>query len=555
MSDLSTISLDETIHACNGLGLKRLVRASLTWLEQNHEHVNSLNVFPVPDGDTGTNMLLTMRSAYNEIENSDSEHVGQVAGLLSNGALMGSRGNSGVILSQLWRGFARGLQDDQTLTVEGFARGLEQASRMAYRAVQTPVEGTMLTVSREMAEAAADYESDDLRDLLQYLVTVCRESVKRTPDLLPVLKDAGVVDSGGMGMMYIFEGMLRYLNNLPVEADGETVHAAHDQHGEPEYDPEFPYDVQFLIRGEKLDVDRIRQDIEAMGDSGVIVGDPTLVKVHIHVANPGDPIGYGAQHGQLMDVVVENMYLQYLDFLRDRPIGDVPMGVNSHKPTIEEGSIATVVIAPSTGFEEIFYSLGAGAVIHGGQTMNPSTKDILEAVESLPTDRIIVLPNNKNILMAAEQASAQANGRTVCVVPTVTVPQGVAAQLALDPRGELDDVLLTMQDMASLVETGEVTTATRNATINDVQVAEGEIIGLHNGQLIITGSDTDGVVLDLLDRMGATDLELITLYYGETVTQQDALELLDTLRERYPEHEIELQHGGQPHYHYIISAE
>lgn len=552
----------QAAEGCNGQHLKELVRAGLAWLGQNYEVVNALNVFPVPDGDTGTNMMLTMRSAFNEIADSDETHVGRVAQKVYNGALMGARGNSGVILSQLWRGFSSGIGDAATFDADRFVQGMHEAVRMAYQAVQEPVEGTMLTVAREAADEAeeAARETRDLPAILERVVARCHVSVQRTPELLAVLAEAGVVDSGGMGLAYILEGMLRYLIGEPLEL-GEGAGAAVMLHSAltPEGELGYGYDVQFLLKGDSLDVGKIRADIEAMGDSTLVVGDVHMVKVHVHVHNPAEPLGYGAELGTLLDIVVENMQEQYQEFIHEH--GGPSM--HEHRPepepikppVIEEGTVAAVTVAPGDGFTRIFYSLGAGKVIAGGQTMNPSTKEIVEAVNSLPTDRIILLPNNKNIFLAAEQAALAVNGKDVRVVATRTIPEGVAALLSLEPHGELEDVVAAMSEACSLVQTGEVTTSTRNARIDGVKVKQGQVIGLHNDRLEVAGEDVNSVVLELLDKMGAADLELITLYYGAEVKPGDAAALVEQLEELYPDHEIELREGGQPHYFYILSVE
>ncbi|HQA69991.1 MAG TPA: DAK2 domain-containing protein, partial [Aggregatilineales bacterium] len=432
-----------------------------------------------------------------------------------------------------------------------------------YQAVQEPVEGTMLTVAREAAEEAeaALEETSDLPTILERVVERCHLSVQRTPQLLPVLAEAGVVDSGGKGLTFILEGMLRLLLGEPLEirTAEHTVEALHSELS-PEDEEGYGYDVQYLIKGEELDVAAIRRHIESLGWSTLVVGDSNMIKVHVHVHNPGEVIGYGASQGVLLDVVVENMQEQYQQFVQER--GGPRMAsqqsaepVRAEQPTIEEGTIAAVAVAPGDGLERIFYSLGAAKVISGGQTMNPSMKDILEAVNSLPTDRVVILPNNKNIFMAAEQAAQAANGKQVHVVPTRTIPQGISALLALDPHGEFEEVVEMMTESSEMVETGEVTVSTRTARVDGVQVRKGQIIGLHNDKLTVAGDDVQSVVLDLLDKMGADDLELITLYYGDSVTRQEAVEMAGIIQEAYPDHEVELREGGQPHYFYILSVE
>lgn len=548
----------DAARTCDGQTFKKLVQAGLAWLEQNYEEVNALNVFPVPDGDTGTNMMLTMRSAYGEIADSDEMHVGKVAAQVYNGALMGARGNSGVILSQLWRGFARGIEQDEVIHADGLLRGFNEAVRMAYQAVQEPVEGTMLTVAREAAEEAAEAVKGDasLPSVLTRVVERAHLSVARTPELLPVLAEAGVVDSGGKGLAYVLEGMLRAMRGESLVLS-EAAKAAEALHSDlmPEDEEGYGYDVQYLIKGQELDVAAVRQHIESIGWSTLVVGDENLIKVHVHVHNPGDAISYGASQGVLHDVVVENMQEQYQTFVTER--GGPHMGAPEAPapPHVEEGTIAVVTVAPGDGLTRIFYSLGAAKVISGGQTMNPSTKDILEAVNEVPTDKVVILPNNKNIFMSAEQAAQAANGKDVRVVPTKTIPQGISALLALDPHGDIDETVEMMGESSEMVETGEVTISTRNATVDGMKVRKGQIIGLHNDRMAVAGSDVNTVVADLLAKMEAENLELITLYYGEDVTQAEAEALMEHLSGVYPGHEVELRDGGQPHYYYILSVE
>jgi DAK2 domain fusion protein YloV len=552
----------KTAITCNGQDLKQLAQAGLAWLEQNYEMVNALNVFPVPDGDTGTNMLLTMRSAYDEIANGEETHIGQIAQRLYTGALMGARGNSGVILSQLWRGFSRGIENEPILDAKGLLTGLQEATRTAYQAVQEPVEGTMLTVAREVSEEAEAIckETDDLLVVLDRIVTRGHDSVRRTPQLLKVLADAGVVDAGGMGLMCILEGMLRYTRGEELVAEVSFEKKLENLHSalEPEDEEGYGYDVQYLIKGEGMNVEEIRAHIESLGWSAVIAGDEKIIKVHVHVYNPGEAVGYGADQGALLDVVVENMQEQYKEFVHER--GGPTMGGQAKEeaikaPVIEAGTIAAVTVTPGNGLTRIFFSLGAGQVVAGGQTMNPSTKDLLEAINSLPTDKVILLPNNKNIILSARQAAKQAEGKEVRVVETRTIPQGISALLSLDPYGDLDEISEAMKEAATYVQTGEITTSTRNVRIDGLKVKKGQVIGLHNDKLVVAGDSIEEVIVDLLEKMEAQDLELITLYYGSDVKKHDAESLVAQIRELYPDHEIELRFGGQQHYYYILSVE
>jgi DAK2 domain fusion protein YloV len=545
----------QVFYTCSGQGLKRLAAAGLAWLEQHHEMVNALNVFPVPDGDTGTNMLLTLRSAYREIADNPNDHAGQIASLLYNGALLGARGNSGVILSQLLRGFANGVEDEPAFDAGGMIRAFQEAVRIAYGAVQEPVEGTILTVAREMAEEAvlADQDTKDLYEILRRIVVRAHDSVSRTPELLDVLREAGVVDAGGMGLAYILEGMLRHLNGEPLEVSdvlGEELHLQHTlEPGESAY----PYDVQFILKGQRLNIASIRADIEKMGDSTLVVGDANTIKVHVHVEDPGVPLSYGATLGTLSDVIVENMQEQYQEWAMAH--GEAHAAQHIEKPTIQEGHIAVITVAPGNGLERIFYSLGAAHVIPGGQTMNPSTEQFVNAIGTIPTNRIILLPNNKNILMAAEAAAELSSGKEVVVIPTRTIPQGITALLTLDPEGELSDVAAAMSDMMNEVETGEVTTATRNAKVDGIKIKKGQIIGLHNDRMCVAGDDLEGVVIDLLEAMGTPNHELITLYYGIDVTRKEAEALAERLADVFHDQELEIKEGGQAHYFYIMSVE
>jgi DAK2 domain fusion protein YloV len=546
------------ILSCDGPGFKQLAAAGLAWLEQNHDAVNQLNVFPVPDGDTGTNMLLTMRAAYREIAENTSPDVSEIADKLAYGAIMGSRGNSGTILSQLLRGFAQAVNGKHDFDAELVAIGWRQAVKMAYKAVQAPVEGTILTVAREVAEEVESAAKDtrDLRMILERAVTRAHSSVARTPELLPILKKAGVVDSGGQGLTYILEGMLRFLNGelltlstttAAEKMDLSTVLKSDDERG-------YGYDVQYLLHGPNLNLDAVRDAIAKMGDSMVVVGDSSLIKVHIHVHDPGIPISYGIRLGVISDVVVENMQEQSEDYIAMRE--DVAAAGDS-APQINPGDIAVVAVTPGDGLRRVLRDLGVAHVVSGGQTMNPSTEELLQAAESLPTDKIIILPNNRNIILAAQQAAQIANDRgdrRVVVIPTGTVPQGITAMLSFTPDGDFDTVVDAMQAARETVVTGEVTTATRSIEIDGVNVQSGQVIGLVDGTLSAAGNDLPTVVRDLLKQI-VDDREVITMYYGDHVTEADANQLASSLRNDYPDQEFDVIWGGQPYYHYILSAE
>ncbi len=539
----------------DGERFKRLVYAGLVWLRQHQEEINALNVFPVPDGDTGTNMVLTMQSAWDEVAGVDENNVGKVAHRVAHGALMGARGNSGVILSQIWRGMARHLDNKEWLTAADLAAALEEGVRTAYRGVIRPVEGTILTVAREAAEEAtlAAARTTDLSAVLERAVRRAWDALARTPDLLPVLAEAGVVDAGGQGLCVILEGMMRALRGEVMgEVAAATSVAGPAFAAEAVPEEEYGYDVQFLIVGQNLDVEAIRRDIDAMGTSTLVVGDENTVKVHVHVPDPGVPLSYAVRLGSLRDVVVEDMQAQYREFIRAREqTRPAPAVMVSGAPPREIGVVAVV---SGDGLEKVFMSLGASAIVPGGQTMNPSTEEILRVVEGLPTPKVVILPNNGNIILAARQAQ-ELSRKEVVVVPTRSIPQGVAALLAFNHQAGLEENAEAMERAAREVHTGEVTTATRDATLNGVQVRQGQIIGLQDDQLVVSGDTVDEVVDALLDRMGVADLEIVTLYYGADVRQEEAEALASRLQEKYPDQTFEVVYGGQPHYFYILSAE
>jgi DAK2 domain fusion protein YloV len=537
------------IRFCDGRGLKRLMGAGLAWLERHQQAINALNVYPVPDGDTGTNMLLTMQSAYREIQDSPEEEVDVIAQRVAHGALMGARGNSGVILSQIFRGFARALEGIDRFDTIQFAAAMREAATTAYKGVIKPVEGTILTVTREAAEAAvaAATSSEDLTQVLNQVVSTARESVARTPALLAVLAEAGVVDAGGQGLFIILEGMLRYARGERLTVTGELA-AAMDLHSlHLDHEEGYGYDIQFIIHGEGLKVEEIRAKIASLGDCALVVGDSRAVKVHVHSPEPGTPVNYGASLGSLSRVIVENMQEQYQDFILSK-------AQRPSAPPEPPSGIGTVIVAPGPGLTTVFQSLGASAVVSGGQSMNPSTEELLQAVEGVASEDVILMPNNKNILLAAEQTKALSE-KNVYVVPTITIPQGISALLALNYQADLETNARIMAEAAKVIKTIEITTAVRSAQINGIRVREGEVIGLIDGKLKVQGEKTEEVVNQALAEIDAQEYEIITVYFGETVTAEQAEAMSDEISDLYPDQEIEVIDGGQPHYHYILSVE
>lgn len=539
----------------DGLFLKELVEAGLIWLRTNQQTVNALNVFPVPDGDTGTNMVLTMQSAYNEISQLGHKNVGQMAAAIAQGALMGARGNSGVILSQLWRGFARGLHNHDVLDANALAQALAEARDTAYKGVVRPVEGTILTVSKDVAAAAeaALLETQDLNEMLKRIVQAADASVQNTPELLPVLKQAGVVDSGGKGLYFILEGMLRYVNNQPLDVALTTVQplsAINLEDTLETIEPGQDYEVVVdFYPQQPLDLQTFYSRLEQMGTSIQVGEGEGMYRMHIHVPTEKryEPIDYIMELGTITKVAMENLVAQMNEI-------EAGAGAKLELAAIEPGQIAVVAVSPGLGLSRIFASLGVAAIVSGGQTMNPSTKDILEAFENLPTDKVIILPNNKNIILAAEQAR-EVTVKDVVVVPSRTIPQGLAAMLSFNPDGELASIAEKMNRALKTVKTGEITVATRSVEIDGVQVEKGQVIALLDGKLVISSASVEEACLGVLEKANAAEHELITMFLGEDLSPAEANRIVDVIRAAYPAQEIELQDGGQPHYQFLISIE
>ena len=539
----------------DGQSLKRLVEAGLTWLRTNQQIVNALNVFPVPDGDTGTNMVLTMQSAYKEIEDSADRNFGKMAHAVAHGALMGARGNSGVILSQIWRGFARAVDNNPTLDVISTIQALNAARDTAYKGVVRPVEGTILTVIKDIAAEAeeADHHASDLIELLANIVAEADLSVRRTPDLLPVLKEAGVVDSGGKGLFYILEGMLRFIDGLPLDTATSQVVSLSEmakEHTQEGVEPGQDYEVIVDFRpDEPLDLMNFYGELEEMGTSIQLGEGDGLYRLHIHVPTSKlySPIEFTRAMGIVTKVAIENLVDQ-MNSNENRCNDDVKVA------PVEPGQNAVVAVSPGEGIARVFASLGANAIVEGGQTMNPSTQEIIHAFEDLPTDKIIILPNNKNIILTAK-AAAELTVKQVSVIASCSVPQGLAAMMRLIPDGDFESVVNEMSEALEDVETGEITVATRSVEIDGVQVEEGQIIALHNDKLVFAAMSIEGAALGFLEKAHADQFELITMFYGSNITKHEAFHIADLIRIKYPAQIIEVQEGCQPHYQFIISVE
>lgn len=538
----------------DGRRLKELVKAGYTWLRQQEEVVNGYNVYPVPDGDTGTNMMHTMRSAWEAIEGMDEPNIGAVARAISNGALRGSRGNSGIILSQLWRGVARSLDHKEICDATDLVAALKEGAKTAYAGVGTPVEGTILTVARETADAVeiAAHHTHDMRKLLEVAKSAAYDSVQRTPNLLKILKDAGVIDSGGYGLYIILEGMWRLVNNLPIEAtERATAQTIVNANAELQQESGWGYDVQYLIyarKGSALNVTKIRGDIEALGECPLVMGDEAVVKVHVHVPDPGVAISYGAALGSLRDVVVEDMQAQSEGFV---PHGETPAQQAEHLPEVD---VAVIAVASGEGLVRAFKDVGVRVVIEGGQTMNPSVDDFLNAIQRARARHVILLPNNGNIVMTAKQA-AELSEIPAKVVPTKTLPQGISAAISFNLHGSAEENTRMMHEAMQRVTTGEITTATRNVTLNGVTVSDGQIIGLINDQLAVAGENVEDTLLALLQKAGAASHELITLYFGNGMSEADAGAIAERVRNAYASQQVDVIPGNQPHYFFVVGIE
>ena len=537
----------------DGQLFKRALLGSLSWLAANHEEVNRLNVFPVPDGDTGTNMLLTLQSAVEDVKESNAAEVSKIAKLASHGSLMGARGNSGVILSQIFRGFARAVEGKGSLTPAELAAAFEEAANAAYRAVNKPTEGTILTVAREAGRAASTAGSPDANvpRVIAAAAAGARAAVLKTPGQLQILRDAGVVDAGGFGLQLILEGMLKSVEEtepLPAtiaEAKPHTTPAS--QVSLPLPEGGWGYCTEFLIEGTNLDVELIRNQIEALGNSVMVVGEPELVKVHVHTDDPTRVINLAGGYGKLMKLNVGDMSTQH------RRILETEGGVTAGGPPRPNGVGLAVVVA-GRGLVHIFRGLGVDAIIEGGQTMNPSTQDMLTAIESVPYDEVILLPNNGNVIPAAKQVMGLTK-KKLHVIETHSVPQGVSAVVAFRPERAADENLRAMKVEAERVQTIEVTHAVRDTRSNGVRVKKGDVIGLINDRLEFAGSDYAEVVNKALGKLGPDSYELVTVYRGEQASDDEMKRLESEIRSSYPGLEVEVQQGGQQHYPFILSVE
>jgi DAK2 domain fusion protein YloV len=537
-----------------GHEFKNMFAAGSDWLAKSVAEINSINVFPVPDGDTGTNMHLTLRATMEESDKVRDDNVSSVAKAMAQGALMGARGNSGVILSQFFRGLAKGLDGKDKIGGSEFAAALSEASLTAYKGLSQPVEGTMLTVIRDAATAAestAQTNPSDLVSVTTSAVKAAKESVANTPFLLPVLLEAGVVDAGGQGIYILLEGALRYLRGEAEEMQQRkpelvTADLPAGSKGMPSIaEPEEPYGycTNFLLEGHKLNPDKIRKRLEGKGQSLVVVGDENAIRVHVHTYDPGSIIRYATALGTLHQLQVQNMDDQHVGF------------VEMQKDRLPSQGIAVVAVALGSGMGEVFKSLGAAAIIPGGQTMNPSVQEILQAVEAVPLQKIILLPNNKNIVLTASQIP-QLTSKQITVIPSKTMPQGIAALIAFNYEGNMEENARIMEEAVAAVKTVEITRAIRTTQIKGLKINEGQAIGIIDDKdIVAAGDNTTDVLFEAINKAEAGLSEVITVYYGADVEQAHAEETVQQIRSKYPDKQVEMVAGKQPHYQYIVSLE
>ncbi|WP_346885721.1 DAK2 domain-containing protein [Clostridium sp. UBA4395] len=542
----------------NGRDFSNMIKSASNALEKQKEYVNSLNVFPVPDGDTGTNMSLTFKAAAREIEGLENKGIGEVSKRLAKGALMGARGNSGVILSQILRGMAKGLENTEEATIEEVKNSFVEGSNFAYKAVMRPTEGTILTIIRAAGEAAICSEAENIVELFE---EVCEESKKmldKTPEMLPQLKQAKVVDAGGMGLLIILRGMLEVLKNKgevslinDLEGESENNYDIPELNMAPE-DIKFGYCTEFIILNEVKDIPKFKDFLESQGDSLVLVGLEDITKVHVHTNDPGAVLSKAVTFGDLSKIKIENMREQHRSLLGiDESSNDAVVEEVKEDPK----AYGFVTVARGNGISSIFKDLGVDQVIEGGQTMNPSTEDIVNSINKINAGVVFVLPNNKNIIMAATQAVDLIEDKKVIVIPTKTIPQGITAITMFNPDGSSGDNEAAMNETIETVTSGSVTYAVKDTEDNGRYIKEGDILGLLEGKISEIGQDVYAVCKKLIENMVNEDSELITIFYGEDCEEDKVNQLVSELEEAYPDMDVQCFNGEQPLYYFITSVE
>lgn len=533
---------------------RRMLLAGARCLEQNRATVDALNVFPVPDGDTGTNMNLTMQSVVQAILAEQEPHVGRLGAACASGSLMGARGNSGVILSMFFRGFGRYLEGKESISSLQLVEAMQQGVDTVYKAVRKPVEGTILTVMRESAQAGliAARRHDDVAHVMQAVVRQAEEALRHTPELLPVLKQAGVVDAGGQGLVFIYHGFLDAVEGRAIPTVSEPVPPVEPTLDRPldTADIKFAYCTEFMIKSPRINEADMHQLLEPLGDSLLVLGDAQVLKVHVHTNDPGLALQTGLKYGELTGIKIENMKEQHTALYSQETVP--AQEINAAEPPKLVGVVAVVA---GDGMAEIFQSFGVDVIVRGGQTMNPSTEELRQAVDEVNAEHVIILPNNKNIIMTAEQVS-EVTDKKVHVIPTRTLPQGLGALLGyVAEPGDLGVMLGNMERNSLQVKSGQVATAVRDHSCPVGEVKQGDYIGMFEKEIDVIGYELPEVVLDTIARMVDDDSGVITLFYGEGVSAEDAADLAARVEALYPDLEVEVHSGGQPVYHYIISVE
>ncbi|WMT27841.1 DAK2 domain-containing protein [Bacillus aerius] len=556
-----------SIRNLGGRSFAKMILAGAHHLSQNAQIVDALNVFPVPDGDTGTNMNLSMTSGAKAVEETNTDHIGKVGVALSKGLLMGARGNSGVILSQLFRGFSKKIEQKETIDAKEFALALQAGVDTAYKAVMKPIEGTILTVAKDAAKKAVAVSAteDQIDRVLELTIEEARASLDRTPDLLPVLKEVGVVDSGGKGLLCVYEGFLASLRGeeLPPKTASlptlkELVSAEHHKSAQSHMnteDIEFGYCTEFMVKFEEdkqsFDENVFREELSEFGDSLLVVSDDTLAKVHIHAEQPGDVLSYAQRYGSLINMKIENMREQHSSIVNEEK-DHSPAAPKA--PAIEKQRFGVVSVAMGEGIADLFKSIGASVVIEGGQTMNPSTEDIVKAIDSIHAETVFILPNNSNIVMAAKQA-ATVSSREVVVIPTKTVPQGMSALLSLNETASNEDNEAAMLEAIDHVKSGQITFAVRDTQIDGIDIAKGDYMGLYNGKITLTAKHQLDAAKELLTQMVTEDDEIVTIIKGEDASSDEMEALEAYIEETFEDVEVEVHDGKQPLYSYILAVE
>lgn len=554
----------------DGQLFSQMVQAGAERLKENAKKVDDLNVFPVPDGDTGTNMTLSITSGVNELKKKTTSHIGEAAQALSKGLLMGARGNSGVILSQLFRGFGKAVTELSEIDAKQFADALHQGVEAAYKAVMKPVEGTILTVAKEAAKAAVEKarRERNVTAVMNEALRAAKEALAKTPEQLPVLKQVGVVDSGGQGLVFVYEGFLSVLRGEAVPKETSISTPSLESLGEIAHDdlpaqanmrPEdivFGYCTEFIIglndtyQG-AFDEGAFRQSMDKFGDSLLVISDDELVKVHIHTEYPGEVLNYAQQYGHFKKIKIENMREQLVSIHEEvKERGEV----RTVEEPVAKQPYAIVAVAAGDGLGEIFKSLGVDVVIKGGQTMNPSTEDFVRAIEQVQAERIVILPNNSNIIMAAEQATQMVDAAAV-VIPSKTIPQGISALIAFDPSADLEENRVQMTEALTVVKSGQVTYSIRDSKFGDVDIKEGDFIGILEKDIVASDANLQTTAEKLLSTMLDEDASVLTIIYGEGASEESSEQLAEYAKTLYPNVEVEVHFGGQPVYSYIFSVE